>query len=73
MAEKGAAKKNVFLRIRDFFKGLKAEVKKIAWPNAKTTFRQTVVVIIISAVMCGFIRLIDIAATLVVGALSQIF
>ena len=76
MAEKKAQKdseKNFFQKIGGFFKGLKSEIRKIAWPGAKQTFKQTMVVVVISAIMCGFIRLIDVAATFLVGALSQIF
>jgi len=71
MAEKSAAKKNN--KIVSFFKGLKAEIRKIAWPNRETTLKQTAAVVIISLILCGIIRLIDVLAQLGVGALNSIF
>lgn len=44
---------------KDWFKQLKAEFKKIIWTDKKTLAKQTVAVIIISAVLCGLITLID--------------
>ncbi|MBQ6679367.1 MAG: preprotein translocase subunit SecE [Lachnospiraceae bacterium] len=72
MAEKNAAKKKNS-KIASFFKGLKSEIKKIAWPNRETTLKQTAAVVIISLILCGFIRLIDVLAQLAVGAVSSIF
>ena len=45
---------------KSFFKGLQTEFKKIIWPDKESLWRQTTVVLIISIIMCGFIRLIDI-------------
>ena len=73
MAEKSAAKKKKTNKIASFFKGLKSEIRKIAWPNRETTLKQTAVVVIISLILCGFIRLIDVLAQLAVGGLSSIF
>ena len=70
MAEKNSEKKNFF---KSFFKGLKSEMKKISWPSQEQTVKQTLVVVAISAVLCGFIRLIDVLAQLLVGGLSSIF
>ena len=44
---------------KGFFKGLQAEFKKIIWPDKESLWKQTSVVLIISIIMCGFIRLID--------------
>ena len=48
--EKKASKKS-------WFKGLKAEFRKIIWVDNKTLGKQTVVAI--SAVTCGLITLVD--------------
>ncbi|CVI73199.1 preprotein translocase subunit SecE [Clostridiales bacterium CHKCI001] len=45
---------------KSFFKGLQTEFKKIIWPDKESLWKQTTVVLIISIIMCGFIRLIDI-------------
>ena len=70
MAEKSTGKKNA---VKVFFKGLKTELKKISWPNKDDILKQTTAVVLISAVLCGIIRLIDILAQYVVGAVSSIF
>lgn len=50
--EKRASKKS-------WFKGLKAEFRKIIWVDNKTLGKQTVAVVAISAVTCGLITLVD--------------
>ena len=49
--EKKASKKS-------WFKGLKAEFRKIIWVDNKTLGKQTVAVVAISAVTCGLITLV---------------
>ncbi|MBR4767966.1 MAG: preprotein translocase subunit SecE [Lachnospiraceae bacterium] len=71
MAE-NTAKKNVFQRLKDFFKGLKTELKKITWPTLAQTVKQTIVVVVISIVLCLFIRLIDVLSQYAVSAMSTI-
>lgn len=70
MAEKSTGKKNFFVK---FFKGLKAEMKKISWPSWEKVLKQTVAVVLISAILCGFIRLFDVLAQYLVGAVGSIF
>ena len=71
MAE-STKKKGFFSKIAGFFKGLKTELKKITWPTKEQTAKQTLAVVLISAVLCGFIRLIDILAQLAVNAMGTI-
>lgn len=73
MAEKNAEKPAFFTKIKDFFKGLKSEIRKISWPNREQTLKQTAAVIMISAVLCGFIRLIDVITQYIIGTVSSIF
>lgn len=68
MAEK-TEKKNFF---STFFKGVKAEAKKIAWPNREQTVKQTVAVLVISVLLSVFIRLIDVLSQLLIGLVSSI-
>lgn len=42
-----------------WFKSLKAEFKKISWPDKKTLFKQTVAVIVCSLLLGGIIAVID--------------
>ena len=69
MAEKSAEKKNLFVK---FFKSLKTEAKKIVWPTKEQTAKQTAAVVIISIIMCGLIRLIDVLAQQLVGLVQNI-
>lgn len=45
--------------VKSWFKGLKAEFKKIIWPDKETLAKQTVAVIIITAVLSLIIALLD--------------
>ena len=42
-----------------FFKGVKAEFKKISWPNKSTLEKQTAVVIVVSVLLGVMITVID--------------
>ena len=44
---------------KSWFKGLKAELKKIIWPDKKTLTKQTVAVIISSVVVGAIIAIVD--------------
>jgi preprotein translocase subunit SecE len=44
---------------KSWFTGLKAEFKKIIWTDRKTLGKQTVAVVIISAIVCVLITLVD--------------
>ena len=72
-AKKSQDKKKSPSKIKSFFKGLKSEFKKISWPTGETVLKQTIVVVVVSAVLCGFIRLIDVLSQLLIGAVSKAF
>lgn len=44
---------------KNWTKGLQAEFKKIVWPDKQTLVKQTVAVVSITAVLGGFIAVID--------------
>ena len=44
---------------KSWFKGLKAEFKKIIWPDKKTLVKETVAVIVCSVLLGGIIAVID--------------
>ena len=44
---------------KNWFKGLKAEFKKVIWPDKKTLAKQTVAVTIFSIVLGAIIALVD--------------
>jgi len=73
MAEKRTAKKGFADKVKNFFKSLKAEVRKIVWPTKEQLWKQSLAVVVISAVLCGFIRVIDILSQLLIKAVGSIF
>ncbi len=44
---------------KNFFKGLKAEFKKIVWPDQETVGKQTVAVISVAVVLGAIIAILD--------------
>ena len=44
---------------KSWFKGLKAEFKKVVWPGKKALVRQTTAVVAVSVVLGGLISVID--------------
>ena len=54
-----AAKESKGSAVKSWFKGLKAEFKKIIWPDKKTLGKQTLAVVVITAVLSVIIALLD--------------
>ena len=57
--ESNGEKKTIFKRIITFFREYKSEIKKIRWPDFKTVIKNTVIVLIVCAVVGAFIWLLD--------------
>ena len=55
-----------------FFDGVKAEVKKIAWPDRQATLKQSVAVVAISVVVGVIIAIIDYVAKYGINFLTSI-
>ena len=55
-----------------FFKGVKAEFKKIIWPDKKSMFRQAVAVVGISVVVGVIIAIVDLIAQYGVNFLTSL-
>ncbi|MBQ9890965.1 MAG: preprotein translocase subunit SecE [Firmicutes bacterium] len=53
------AKKSFFARIRDYFSGVRSEMKKVSWPSRKDTFKYTVVVIVVCAAFAVLFWVLD--------------
>ena len=70
MADKAAAKKEKKAK-GIFFKGLKAEFKKIIWTDRKALTKQTIAVIAISAILCVIITLVDTGALALVNLMIK--
>ena len=63
---KKKSKPSVKDRVAAFWKGVKAEFRKIIWPSKETLKNQTIVVLVVSVVLSIFIRFFDIACQYVV-------
>ena len=55
-----------------FFKGVKAEFKKISWPDKKSTLKQSIAVVVISVVVSAIIAIIDVVVKYGVNFLTSI-
>ncbi|MBQ3824468.1 MAG: preprotein translocase subunit SecE [Clostridia bacterium] len=59
MAEKTAVpangkKKNIFVRIKNYFKDLFSEIKKITWPTPKQILKNSIIVLVV-VVVCALL------------------
>lgn len=66
------AKTNEQAPKKSFLKGLKAEFKKISWPDKETLFKQSTAVVIISIILGLLITAIDFCIQFGVDKLLQI-
>ncbi len=60
VAESEDAKLPIPKRVVKFFKDYKGEIKKIVWPNLRTVVKNTIIVLVICAIVGVFIWAIDI-------------
>ncbi len=61
MADQAAAKPKRTARIKEYFKGIRTEVKKVIWPTKKETYRHTGVVLATCALFAFFFWILDTA------------
>lgn len=59
MAEQAVAKKSFFARMKDYFKGVGSELKKVVWPTKKETYKYTLVVIAVCAAFALLFWVLD--------------
>lgn len=69
MAEQAVAKKGFFERVKDYFKGVASEMKKVAWPSKKDTYKYTLVVIAVCAAFAILFWVLDTAFLALLGLL----
>ncbi len=48
----------------DWFKGMKAEFRKIVWPDQKSLTRQTIAVVSVSVALALIIKILDMIMTI---------
>ena len=68
MAETTAKKSG----LREYLKGVKAELKKVTWPTKKETIKLTIIVFIVCALFALFFWLIDTGCLLVLEKVLNI-
>lgn len=71
MADTTVAKKGFFARIKDYFKGVVAEMKKVAWPSKKDLYKYTLVVIVVCAAFALLFWLLDTAFLALLGLIVK--
>ena len=59
-------------KIARWFKDLRGEIKKIFWPDGKTVFRNTLIVIIVVAIAAAIIYLFDQGMSLGLKGIKQL-
>ncbi len=72
MAESKNGTAGAFGKIKGWFKGLKAEFKKIVWESRETVTKQTVAVVVISLILGLLIALIDFALQYGINFLTEL-
>ena len=74
-----SAKKNkksenaVLSKISGFFAGVKAEFGKIIWPTKDDIIKQTTAVVVVSAICCALIAVLDIVFEYGMNFITSIF
>ena len=63
----------VFAGIASFFTGVKAELSKIMWPTQNDMIKQTTAVVIVSAICCALIAVLDYAFGYGMNFITSIF
>ena len=71
MAEQAVVKKKGFARIADYFKGVGSELKKVAWPSKKDTYKYTLVVIVICIAFAILFWVLDTAFLALLGLIIK--
>ncbi|MCF0142892.1 MAG: preprotein translocase subunit SecE [Parasporobacterium sp.] len=66
MAENNTAKKEK----KPFFKGLKAEFKKIVWPDKTSVAKQTVLIIVVTVILGVIVKLLDTGVQALLGLIA---
>ena len=54
---------------KSWMEGLKAEFKKIIWPDKKSLVKQTTAVVVITVILCAIIAILDAVIQLGMGFL----
>jgi preprotein translocase subunit SecE len=70
-AAKWAEKGQWIGQIKDFFREVRIELKKVTWPSRKETIAATVMVIALSVLIAFFLGLLDVGLAKAVGTILK--
>ena len=70
--KKKKPRKNPFKAIASFFKGVNAERKKVVWPTAKETLKNTLIVLMVTVVVGIAIYLVDTGLSLGIEQIKKL-
>ncbi|MDI9492017.1 MAG: preprotein translocase subunit SecE [Bacillota bacterium] len=59
MADSAVAKTKRWTRMKEYFRGIRSEIKKVVWPTKKETYRYTGVVLFTCALFAFFFWILD--------------
>lgn len=58
-------------KIRDFFREVSVELKKVSWPTRQQTISATGVVITVAFIVAFFLGIVDVVLARIVGAIMR--
>ncbi len=61
----------MFKKLIQFMKEVKLELKKVSWPGRREVINSTVVVLIATAIITGFLYLVDLGLSRLVGLIMK--
>lgn len=59
-------------KIAKFFKDCLGEIKRIVWPTPRSTFKSSGVVLVVVAIMCVFVFLLDLGFMRLLGLVMNV-
>ncbi len=68
----GKAKPSLWLRLTKYFREVRSELRKVAWPNRKEVINNTGIVLLVVVIVALFIGVVDFLISNLLGLLSRI-
>ena len=68
----GKAKPSLWLRLTKYFREVRSELRKVAWPNRKEVINNTGIVLLVVLIVAVFIGAVDFLISNLLSLLSRI-
>lgn len=68
----GKAKPSVWFRLTKYFREVRSELRKVAWPNRKELVNNTLLVLFVVFIVAVFIGVVDLGVSSILNLLSRI-